>query len=250
MEGWPGHYVTETGHPAYMCPEPHCYFSVGTKRTKDVTHNCPHMGTTSYGWSITVTLVEQIWGYLDEAFDIGMNIELPDVDRTDARQRAKAYCKVLVLFMTPVFHDERSVAQEAKRRHDARKSGDVYQTPGMKHGIYKTLTDGEAWYPSTNGAWTNDPSLAAGEPRMTDDAILNRVRGHVDGDVRNASGVESRSHLAKGPARNLPSQGGKAVSAAESAAIKGAVASGMFSEEDLAVMYKIPVDQVRSIVAG
>lgn len=79
------------------------------------------------------TLLEQAWEDLDEVMDVLMdgNLDADQVQRF--RGEARGMAKLLARFMSPHLRTADDIAREAKRRYDARKAGEQYETPGLGH---------------------------------------------------------------------------------------------------------------------
>lgn len=166
-KGWTGVMPGVLGE-AYGCPEPHCYYYVRYKPGVE-QHDCPRVGETSYGWSDTVGFVEDIWGFLDECIDKAKDTSLGEEERKIAGYQARAHCKTLVLFMSPIFSTEKEIAKEGVKRWEARQAGDTsYVTPGWLAAKLKTITDGK-----------NVPY------QMNEFTVKNVVNGVLDAAVEN-----------------------------------------------------------------
>ena len=177
--GWKGLAEQPNGRLLFECPEPYCYHRLLVKDANDTQHNCPEMGHTTYGWSETVKLVSQIWDMLDEAFDIVKDPNATPEAKAAAGPQCRAYCKTLVLFMTPIFTTDQEVAREALARWKARQEGVDHFTPGMMHATYKTVMDGEVMYEG-NGGWVHDPAFATGAPRINSEVVKNRMNAALE----------------------------------------------------------------------
>lgn len=115
-----------------------CFFNVSAVteeegQVKLALHNCPHRGgPTKIGLMVSVTLLEQVWALLDECVDKIMEPDLPADEKNDLQQQAKAYAKVICVFMEIYFPFPNEVSAEAKRRYQARVAGDTtYTTRGL-----------------------------------------------------------------------------------------------------------------------
>lgn len=135
---------------------------VSTQTPESVLHKCPwYGGTTRIAWSVTVTLVEQMWHRLDSLMDeLGLNPkpEWPTNGFTqyddpqekleeyvgacefhaNLRGKARGMAEMIAIFMNPHFTDANEVAREAKRRADARaRKDDTYETVGLNQRRYE-----------------------------------------------------------------------------------------------------------------
>ena len=191
--GWKGLAEQPNGRLLFECPEPYCYHRLLVKDANDTQHNCPEMGHTTYGWSETVKLVSQIWDMLDEAFDIVKDPNATPEAKAAAGPQCRAYCKTLVLFMTPIFTTDQEVAREALARWKARQEGVDHFTPGMMHATYKTVMDGEVMYEG-NGGWVHDPAFATGAPRINSEVVKNRMNAALEAAASQSGAEATRLH--------------------------------------------------------
>lgn len=193
-----------------------CYFVVSatTEENGEVAlalHTCPHRGgPTKIGLMVKVTLLEEVWEMLDEVVDKIMDPDTDDSEKHDLQQQAKAYAKVICLFMQIYFEFPHEVSAEAKRRWEARQRGDeTYCTKGL------------------GSRATEFP-----EPGFREKTEQQKQ----------LSGAQQRSRT-KAPAK-------ASVGDQEKQAIKFAAESGMFTKDQIAKTYKITVAQVDEILAG
>lgn len=113
-----------------------CYFIVSRSTEEDAEvalalHKCPMRGPTKIGLMMNKTLLEQAWEILDEQVAIIMDND-PDSDIEAAKEQARGIAKVLAIFMVPHFHEPHEISAEARRRYQARQSGDeTYATAGL-----------------------------------------------------------------------------------------------------------------------
>lgn len=123
----------------FTCSRPHCTLRVAVSEPVEPKHNCPYSGGTStYGWSITVTLVEKMWKSLDSIMDEIALLETnqDDVDdlifEANIKGRARGMADMIAIFMHPYFENTNEIAREAQRRLRARQANDAtYETRGM-----------------------------------------------------------------------------------------------------------------------
>lgn len=127
--GWKGRH-TRNGAEVFECPEPYCYYRIRLRSAGDSTdHKCPFAGETRVGWSVTKTLVEQVWDMLDRSIDEIMSPS--PLPKEYHQAQARAFCRVLAIFMKPLFADEDAIADEARKRYKMRKAGEPYETIGL-----------------------------------------------------------------------------------------------------------------------
>jgi hypothetical protein len=155
----------------YACPEPHCYYRILMRDEHDYTdHKCPFFGDKKAGWSVTKTLVEQVWDLLDRSLD---EIMSPSALPKDYHQaQARAYCRVLAIFMQPIFADEDAIADEARKRYKMRKAGEPYETPGLGSLRYAGLPES----PSKPRA-----KSAPSAPKLSAQEIASIKQAHTSG---------------------------------------------------------------------
>ncbi len=174
MKGWNGLHE-KNGNQVFSCAEDHCYYSVLVTGDDSTRHKCPATGTTTYGWSITVSIVEDIWHELDCA--VAKIRAKEDVEQ--AKCEARAYARVLLLFMKPFFNTVEEISKEAMLRYKAKHEGLEHETPGINHARYKTLMDGEVWYKTKEDGWTSDPRQADGVPSPSELAMRTKASGII-----------------------------------------------------------------------
>lgn len=132
------------------CGEPSCLWRVAVKEPIPRYHKCPHLGgTTHFAWSITVTLVEEMWHRLDSVMDELALLQAepePDHDMLlTLKGRARGIAEMIAIFMRPHFSNANEVAREAKRRADARAREDKeYETRGLGQYRYSPPSAEEA----------------------------------------------------------------------------------------------------------
>lgn len=179
VEGGKGVYRRESGliseaeitrNPwAYQCDAPGCYYTVCAKTEEGAQHikaehPCPHQGgTTTISWSITVTLVEQVWKKVDEDM-MSLMQPGPGTDFPALKARLRAFAEVLAIFMTPHFTTADEIAREAKRRYDNRLDPE-YQTAGLGQRRYEAP-------PGTKSYGTPAPAQSR-TPRQPADITAN-----------------------------------------------------------------------------
>lgn len=177
------------GKVLYTCPVSYCRYRLVITNERSHIHKCPMLTKLNFGWSVTIMIVEKLWAQLDAAIDQVVDRKAAGdtgVEFQQAQGAARALSNALVLFMTPVFSMSQEVAKEGMRRRKARETGDTsYETPGMKHARYQTLTDGSTWYPASGG-YTTDPKLARGEPRLGEEQQQNRAKANLPAVVKDS----------------------------------------------------------------
>lgn len=125
------------------CPEPHCFFCVSAKTEQEAQkllddHRCPYTGgVTKIGWSVTKTLLEQVWDMADECYVKLKDLEKDWIDDQISPRRSGAvkgelngYCKMLAIFMVPHFSTPKEVGLELERRFENKEDPD-YETAGL-----------------------------------------------------------------------------------------------------------------------
>lgn len=135
-----------------VCEEPNClykrsFINEPAAILESEAHSCPwtstNPGGTKYSWSITVTLVEQLWAFLDAEYNDLVDQENPltgdDLEFTKGLLRGLT--KATLLFMTPHFKTEDEIVLEVVKRHDKRVAGERYDTPGLGSRIYEVSGD-------------------------------------------------------------------------------------------------------------
>lgn len=165
----------ETGKWLLDCDEPHCFRRLTFKSESEAirdkeTHPCPWWGgQTKVAWSVTKTLVEQMWEKLDLSMDLIKDDSQSDLVKHDEKIRARAISEMIAIFMAPFFTDANGVAAEAQKRWKARQAGEDYETPGLGHRRYESAamahaSAAEGWYETPEDGYTTNPARA-GEPR-------------------------------------------------------------------------------------
>ena len=146
----PSSLVDITRYPYKVhCIERNCNYSVAAKSyeagvAKYTSHTCPYIGgPTSIGWSVTLTTLEKCWIKLDAVMVELMEGNYPPMGQDASspenpeRVRLKGVCRgmaeLLAEFMGPHFRTTDEIAGEAKRRYDAKKAGEPYETVGLGH---------------------------------------------------------------------------------------------------------------------
>lgn len=181
-KGWTG--IAPYGERyLFACPEGNCYWRLTVStleqaQEQERNHNCPHWGgKTKVSWSVTKTLVEQMWEKLDIDMDAIKSFDGKTLDHESERERdlnkarARAIAECLAIFMKPFFETADDIVREAMRRHAARVAGDAeYATAGIGARRYESAAMAHAsaaggWYDTPGGGYTSDPSRAGEKPR-------------------------------------------------------------------------------------
>lgn len=168
-------------HPwGFECERPDCQLILSAPteeaaRLIEATHTCPYYGgKTTYGWSITVTLVEEVWQKLDADM---MSLMQPEAgtDFVSLKARLRAFAEVLAIFMKPHFTTADEIAREARRRYDNRLDPE-YCTAGLEQRRFepppgsRRLSE-ETWSPGTRTATraTAQSAVEKGLSKLTDE---------------------------------------------------------------------------------
>lgn len=244
-DGWLGIISNPDGSQVFACPKPMCYYRVLLGEHTTADHKCPHIGQSTYGWSVTVGLVEEIWKKLDKVVDDMKHDPAPtDLAMQNLRGKAEAYAESLVLFMRPLYNSVEDISRESGRRYKARLAGDLdYETPGIRHAKYRTMMDGDVWYRGKAGGWTDDPRQAAGDPTLSDEAILNRAHGII------AVALETSPFRAGGALalQSVEEQNASTHNFTDAEVEKlKAFAAGGFTPEDLARVHNVRVEAIHA----
>lgn len=220
------------------CEQPNCYMHMTVNTEEEqahylANHKCPYWGGESkVSWSVTKTLVQQMWGLLDDTMD-ELKMAAERDDRDFYRTRARALAECIAIFMTPFFESADDIAREANKRWKARSEGDTeYETPGLGIRRYESaaqahLSATPGWYGTAQDGYSTDSAMAGSPSR-------NRGRG---APVR---------------AANAASAAPVVVSDKDKAAMKMAY-EGMpqiFTPATLAKQYNVPLSVVKEIVGA
>jgi len=199
----------------FRCDKPNCYMALGCKTEADAeaiaaSHDCPRQGgPTNFSWSATVTLVEQLWTELDTVVD-----HILDYDESSGhtreywQARATGLAFALSIFMVPHFRTEKEISAEAKVRYDHRKAGTPWTTIGLGSRNYEFAGDNK--YKTL--AETKKAKRGAGVGGVGPQAGQLAIFGEQ-----------------------------------EKAAIKQALATKMFTAQELAGVYKTTVEAINEI---
>jgi hypothetical protein len=167
----------------FECDQPNCYRRLTFNSENEVlreklTHKCPYWGGESkVSWSVTKTLVQQMWDMLDAELDQLKGHWASDgstkgwvsgtpVNPEYHQHRARAISDCLAIFMQPFFTTADDIAREAIRRWEARRDTDLeYETPGIGARRYETAamahsSAADGWYSTPEDGYTSDPQRA------------------------------------------------------------------------------------------
>ena len=155
----------------FECDKPNCYRRFTLNSPEEVererqNHKCPYWGGESkVSWSVTKTLVQQMWDLLDDVMNELMDADDPK-EKDFYKSRARAIAECIAIFMRPFFETADEIAAEAVRRYKARQSGDTeYETAGIGHRRYESAAMAHSsaatgWYTAPDGGYTSDPHRA------------------------------------------------------------------------------------------
>lgn len=165
------------------------------------------------------SLLLRTWELLDSKVEVIMapqqgpgDNELEAAARERAKYEARGIAETLAILMQPFLTEADEVVRHAVKRHKAKQAGEVYDTPGLSEHL---------WDPNTN--WDGSPRTPVA--------------------TKKPGAVTTRKRLGSKP---VPKQ----LSDAEKESIKGALAAGMFTPEQLAATFNVPVETVQSLSAG
>lgn len=158
----PGNLPDIAAHPySVRCPKKHCYYAVcaddeASAHEKLRTHKCPRSGETKIGWSMTKTLVQQVWDRADAHYAKLQDFKENMVDEETSPRRyctvkgaLNELCWTLSIFMVPHFTSAKEVGEELRRRYDAKQAGEDYETPGLGALRYSPPPGSESKYGRT-----------------------------------------------------------------------------------------------------
>jgi hypothetical protein len=143
----------------FSCTEANCFWHISCASEEDAIrqqqeHACPWWGgETKVSWTVTRTLVEQMWDKLDTEF---YKIVHDGLDSVENKARARAIAECIAIFSPPHFRTADEVVAEAKRRYEAEQADEEYETPGIGSRRYEIA---EQWNKDrrTDG-YTTDPN--------------------------------------------------------------------------------------------
>jgi hypothetical protein len=128
------------GRYVVKCSGPHCTLAVACKTSEEAlaledSHTCPHInGVSHYAWSITVTLVEELWQKLDEGYARLLRPDGTALEREFVKGRLRGLAEATCIFMKPHFTNPDDIVREVVKR---RQSGPDYETPGLGQRRYE-----------------------------------------------------------------------------------------------------------------
>lgn len=162
-------------------------------------------------WTVTKTLVQQMWEKLDVEYE---SLVMSGDESWKHKARSTAEC--IAIFMPPHFRTADEVVKEAVKRFKAKEAGEDYETPGLGTRRYETP---EEWH-ATRGGFTTNSDIAKANPPSASKRPSTRVKPVATSE-------------------NVPDDTKRA--------IKMGLESGMFSEADLARAYGLSIEVVHSI---
>lgn len=218
--GWTGVGPAErSDRHLFACSNPNCYRRLTFKTIEEAyldeaNHKCPWGIDLKVAWSVTKTLVEQMWDKLDTEMDWIKGHHDPetqawtfDPESGPRKVRARAIAECIQIFMTPFFETANEVAAEAARRHKARVEGDKeYETPGLGSRRYEGAvrqseqhaSAAEGWYQSPDGGYTSNPERAG------EKAVRTRGRSTSTGQVDITKLTEQEQTAIKAAHEQMP----------------------------------------------
>jgi hypothetical protein len=126
----------------FKCTVQHCYYHVSVKDQThydhvQADHGCPNQcGTTTYGGTITVSLLTDIWEELDKAVAY-LRAEPNGSQAEYYKAYASGLSFTLAKFMVPHFRTHEDISREALKRYKMRMDGIAYETPGLAQRKYE-----------------------------------------------------------------------------------------------------------------
>lgn len=157
------------------------------------------------------TLIQQMWDEVDLQYNFFQEkkkiVGQNEKDLAFTKGYLRGCVKMLSIFMRPHFNTPDDIVREVHRRWDHAQRGEEYETPGLGSLRY-TPPPGTKQY----------------------------TTGDVPGTTKQAT---KKSASSKKRVVNLSDE--------QKDGIKNALAAGMFSPEDLASMFKVPVETVKAL---
>ncbi len=108
-------------------------------------HQCPTInGKSKYAWSVTVTLVEQMWEKVDQTYaQLAMAPAVgPDLERL--RGAVRMACEMIAIFMPPYFRTSDEVGREVMKRYEKKQASEEYETAGVGSRTYELANSRKA----------------------------------------------------------------------------------------------------------
>lgn len=225
MENWNGLTPHSEMHNLFACDKPHCGYRLLIPVAGSTEHTCPMIGTITISWEGTLDKMEALWAEADKLMDDFMKDQQSDYKKGLLR----GVCIGIRPFMSMWYPTDDDVAREVVARWKARQAGEVRETNGL--GSLRTAAP-RSWYPAEGGAYTSDPDYSI----------------HAAAARRRAE----RLTLAEAAARTkvtAPPPGAKVkgLSAVDAATVKRARDVMNMSPEELAKMYNVSVETVKSL---
>src|SRR5580765_3733800 len=116
------------------CDAPYCTLAMACRTSDEASalqtsHQCPHIkGESHYSWSVTVTLVEELWALMDEGYKRMLTGEGTEKEKAEAKGRLRGLAEATCIFMKPFFTHPDQIVREVVDRHN---KGPEYETPGL-----------------------------------------------------------------------------------------------------------------------
>src|SRR6266542_1056016 len=139
-------------------------------------HQCPTInGKSKYAWSVTVTLVEQMWEKVDSAYAELMSTD-DLAEKTRLKGAVRMACELIVIFMPPYFRTSDEVGREVMKRHKLKQEGEQYETAGLGSRTYE-LADSRKAQARITAPPTRKPLTAIPEHLDADDIRMIKFMG-------------------------------------------------------------------------
>lgn len=164
------------------CHRENCFYCVSASAEEEgqirlALHNCPTKGPTRFGLMMPRTLLEQSWEMLDELVDKIFDGDLPADEKRDLQNQAKGVAQVLAIFMQPHFEFPHEISLEARKRWQARKAGEPYETAGLGSRRTEPPPGDNKYQPIQQSQKVQRQSRSKPEPALT--------QANIDG-IKNA----------------------------------------------------------------
>lgn len=227
-EGWKGLHE-KNGATVFSCPVPRCYFHVLAPGGTNTEHNCPHSGTTTFGWSAVLSTIEKVWKEIDDRYEALMQAEDKKDPRHDkAKGELRGLAVALAHMTSPRAEDPDAIVRETDARYRARQAGEEIVTYSGKGVILANKpADQDVWMPSVNGGYTAQPEYSV-------HGTQSKVQ-HVPGESAPASNA-LEAELKK---RDLRPQ--------DINSIKNVLSMGMMPVHEVAAMYSISIQLAKHL---
>lgn len=170
-------------HPfIFDCDEQHCIFrctadTMGEAQHIFKTHPCPTTGKTTYGWSVIVPAVRDLWLQADKYYTEYRELPGNDPRKEKAAGTLNGLCIALSHLMKPYFEDVSDVAKELGERF----KDSARLTPGIEN-ITLFPEEPTKWYKAyRDRGYTSDPAHAEDPPFGYPSDRVDRARTAVRG---------------------------------------------------------------------